>query len=106
VTDEILPQEGAAKPAVYVLACRDGSLYTGSTTDLVRRLHDHRGGTGAKYTRSRRPLRLLAWWHPETLSAAKSQEAKFKRLRRAAKLEALRGGEAYGCTVFRLDPSL
>lgn len=99
MTDDILPQASRFKPAVYVLACRDGTLYTGATTDLPNRLRAHRSPRGAKYTRSRGPVRLLAWWHPPTFSAARSQEARFKRLRRAAKLAALLAGEAYGCTV-------
>lgn len=44
---------------VYLLLCADGSFYTGITTDLTRRLAEHSAGTkGAKYTRSRRPVRL------------------------------------------------
>lgn len=82
-----------------MLRCRDGSLYTGSTVDLPRRLEMHRRGAGAKYTRGRRPVELVAWWHPPTATAAKSQEARFKRLRRAEKLAVLRGGVAYGCRV-------
>jgi glutamate-1-semialdehyde 2,1-aminomutase len=89
-----------SKPAVYVLACRDGSLYTGATSDLPRRLSVHRRRKGAKYTRGRLPLRLIAWWHPPTLAAAKAHEARFKRLSRAGKLATLRSGEAYGCTVY------
>jgi putative endonuclease len=103
LTDEILPQDSASKPAVYVLACRDGSLYTGATNDLARRLSAHRRG-GAKYTRGRLPVRLLAWWHPPSLSAAKSQEARFKRLTRSAKLATLHDGIAYGCAIFRFEP--
>jgi len=104
VTDDIVPQRSASQPAVYVLTCCDGTLYTGATTDLRRRLTDHEGPRGAKYTRSRQPVRLLAWWHPPTFSAAKSQEARFKRLSRSAKLAALRDGAAYGCTIFRPRP--
>ena len=53
----------AAAPAdapwyVYILECRDGSLYTGITNDLVRRVQQHNDGEGARYTRSRRPVRL------------------------------------------------
>ena len=99
VVNDILPHGGAAKPAVYVLACCDGSLYTGATNDLERRLRAHQARRAAKYTRGRLPVRLLAWWHPPTLSAARSQEARFKRLRRDAKLAALRSGEAFGHRV-------
>lgn len=86
-------------PAVYVLACSDGSLYTGATVDLERRLGAHRRGRAAKYTRGRLPVALVGWWHPPTFQLAKSHEARFKRLRRAAKLAALRGGLVYGCVV-------
>lgn len=43
---------------VYMLRCGDGSLYTGSTTDVARRLREHQNGTGAKYTRTRPPVTL------------------------------------------------
>jgi len=89
----------SARPTVYVLRCADGSLYTGATVDLARRLASHRRGVAAKYTRGRLPVALLACWHPATFSAAKSHEARFKRLRRDAKLALLRGGKAYGCRV-------
>jgi putative endonuclease len=89
------------RPTVYVLACRDGSLYTGATTDLARRLAAHRRRKAAKYTRSRLPVALFAFWHPITLSAAKSHEARFKKLSRSAKLATLRSGEAFGCAVHR-----
>ena len=88
-------------PAVYVLLCGDGSLYTGATVDLARRLEAHRRRRGARYTRGRLPVTLLCWWHPETYELAKSQEARFKRLRREAKLTALAGRELYGCPVHR-----
>ena len=42
---------------LYIVECRDGSLYTGITNDLDRRLSQHNDGTGARYTRSRRPVR-------------------------------------------------
>lgn len=98
-TDHILPQTERPKPTVYVLECRDGSLYTGATVDLRRRLCAHYRGR-AKYTRSRLPVRLLARWHPATFRTAKSHEALFKRLRRGQKLAVLRSGEAFGCRVY------
>ena len=87
------------RPCVYVLSCGDGSLYTGATTDLARRVVAHRRGRGAKYTRGRLPIELIAWWHPQTFAAAKSQEAQFKRLSRSRKLAALRESKIYGCRV-------
>lgn len=89
------------KPAVYVLLCGDGSLYTGATVDLARRLRSHRRQKAAKYTRGRLPLVLLAWWYPRSFAQAKSHEALFKRLRRSAKLAALSAGAIYGCRVYR-----
>ena len=89
------------RPAVYVLLCSDGSLYTGATVDLGRRLEAHRRRRGAKYTRGRLPVTILGWWHPATFEQAKSHEAQFKRLRRSAKIAALEGSAVYGCAIER-----
>ena len=90
VTDEILPQPRRLSTGRLRLGVqRRFALYRGNF-DLPRRLSAHRGRNGAKYTRSRQPVELLAWWHPATYSAARSQEATFKRLPRAAKLATLR----------------
>ncbi len=71
---------------VYLLACRDGSLYAGSTNDLARRLAQHAAGKGARYTRSRLPV-TLAWDEPaRDRPAALRREAALKRLTRAEKL--------------------
>lgn len=102
---EILPQEMEPKPkgrpAVYVLACSDGSIYTGATTNLERRLAAHRRGKASRYTRSRLPVALLAWWHPGSYDVARSHEARFKNLTRAQKLALLEGDEAFGCPLRR-----
>jgi len=74
---------------VYVLRCGDGSLYTGITNHLARRLAAHRAGTASRYTRSRRPVRLVYQERRRTRSAALRREAAIKRLPRAAKLELL-----------------
>lgn len=74
---------------LYVLYCRDGSLYCGITTDLERRLRAHRAGRGARYTRGRGPLSLARVWQYPDESAARSAELRFKRLRRARKLATL-----------------
>jgi putative endonuclease len=71
--------------------CADGSLYAGITPALERRLRRHNDGSASKYTRARRPVRLVwseAW--PDR-SAASRREAALKRLPRAAKLALLRG---------------
>ncbi len=72
---------------VYMLRCADGSLYTGSTTDLDRRLAAHQSGRGAKYTRSRLPVELVYREEAPDWSAALRREAAIKRLPRARKLE-------------------
>ena len=66
---------------VYILECADGSLYTGITRDLEKRLHQHNGTRvgGPKYTRSRRPVRLLWWDGASDRSAAHRVPAKRKR---------------------------
>jgi len=74
---------------VYMLRCRDGSLYTGITNDLSKRLAAHRAGTGARYTRARLPVRLVYREARATRGAALRREAAIKRLRRAAKLALL-----------------
>ena len=71
---------------VYMLRCADGSLYTGITNDLARRLAAHRAGTASRYTRSRRPVRLVYRERRRSRSAALKREAAIKRLPRAAKL--------------------
>ncbi|HVC83956.1 MAG TPA: GIY-YIG nuclease family protein [Solirubrobacteraceae bacterium] len=71
---------------VYILRCADGSLYTGWTVDLERRLVSHRAGDGSRYTRSRLPVELVASFAMADASAARREEARIKRLSRAAKL--------------------
>jgi putative endonuclease len=74
-------------PYVYLLRCADGSLYCGWTTDIERRLGAHRKGTASRYTRSRGPVELAAVFEVADRSAALREEARIKRLPRAAKLE-------------------
>lgn len=71
---------------VYLLRCRDGSLYTGITNDLNRRLQSHNGGTASAYTRSRRPLVLVYQERHADRGAALKREAAIRRLSRAEKL--------------------
>lgn len=70
---------------MYVLSCADGTLYTGYTTDVEQRLRTHNAGKGAKYTRSRIPVELVAQARFCTKHAAMSAEYHFKRLGRAEK---------------------
>lgn len=71
---------------VYILECKDKSLYTGITNDLTRRLDQHNKGTGAKYTKTRRPVRLGYTEVHDTRSAALKREAAIKSLDRTNKL--------------------
>jgi putative endonuclease len=71
---------------VYLLRCRDGSLYTGITNDLPKRLLAHTAGTASAYTRSRRPLRLAYQEPAPDRGTALRREAAIRRLSRAAKL--------------------
>jgi putative endonuclease len=71
---------------VYMLRCRDGSLYTGWTTDVERRLARHRAGKASRYTASRLPVELALVLPMPDRSAARREEARIKRLDRAGKL--------------------
>ncbi len=88
-TDEIHEIYFGKKGYMYVLECADGSLYTGYTTDVQRRLATHNAGKGAKYTRGKLPVKLLYSEEFPTKSAAMKAEAAFKKKTRKAKLEYL-----------------
>jgi predicted GIY-YIG superfamily endonuclease len=81
---------------VYILRCRDGTLYTGVAVDLQRRLDAHRCGAGAKYTRSRRPLTLVYRERQPDRSRALKREAAIRRLGRAGKLALIARRSAQG----------
>ena len=70
---------------VYVIECADGSLYTGYTTDVERRVAEHDAGEGAKYTRGRTPVTLRHVESVDSRSAALSREHAIKSLSRAEK---------------------
>jgi putative endonuclease len=79
-----------APPAwVYLLRCRDGSLYCGWTSDLDRRLAAHAAGRASRYTASRRPIELAVALPMADRSAARREEARIKRLSRGEKLALL-----------------
>ena len=75
---------------VYILRCADGSLYTGITKDVDRRLEEHNAGTASRYTRCRIPVTLEYQEEVETMGAALKRELAIKALSRQAK-EALIG---------------
>jgi putative endonuclease len=75
---------------VYILLCADGTLYTGVTTDLTRRCRQHQAGTASRYTRGRRPTRLIYQETHASRSLALRREAAIKTLSRRAKEELIR----------------
>ncbi|OGZ53254.1 MAG: endonuclease [Candidatus Ryanbacteria bacterium RIFCSPLOWO2_01_FULL_47_79] len=75
---------------VYILQCGDGTLYTGITTDMVRRLEEHKKGLGGHYTKAKRAEKIVfTEKHPDRSSALK-REAEIKKLTRKKKLELIR----------------
>jgi putative endonuclease len=74
---------------VYIVRCKDGSLYTGISTDVARRVDAHNRGQGARYTRSRLPVTLVHQERRRDQSAALRREAAIKRLERREKLRLL-----------------
>lgn len=79
---------------VYMLRCKDGSLYTGWTNDLEHRLAMHNSGRGAKYTRGRGPLKLVYSEELPDKEAALRRECAIKKLRREQKLALLQTWQA------------
>ena len=75
---------------VYLLRCADGSLYTGITKDVSRRYQQHNAGTASKYTRGRRPVRLVYREPHSSQSSALKREASIKAMTRQVKLAMIR----------------
>tara|TARA_B100000686_G_C16765400_1_gene961424 strand:- start:405 stop:659 length:255 start_codon:yes stop_codon:yes gene_type:complete len=71
---------------VYILECADKSLYTGITTNLSRRLGEHRAGRGAKYVKGRGPFKLVYYEKHRSRSRASKRELEIKAFNRAKKL--------------------
>jgi putative endonuclease len=71
---------------VYIVECSDGTLYTGWTVDIQKRLEQHNRGTGAKYTRSRYPVTLRYWEGHGSKEEALKRECAIKKLSRKGKL--------------------
>ncbi len=80
-------KEPSAREAfTYIVECSDGTLYTGWARDVASRVEAHNAGRGARYTRSRRPVRLWYWErHPDRATAMR-RERQIKRLSRPRKL--------------------
>ena len=75
------------KHFVYILKCADGTLYTGWTTDVEKRVETHNSGNGAKYTRARRPVELVYVEEYDDKIEAQRRERAIKKLTRAKKEE-------------------
>ena len=75
---------------VYILNCADGTLYTGITNDLDRRIKAHNAGTASKYTRVRRPVSIVYSEEVETKGDALRRELQIKRLTRSEKMEIIK----------------
>lgn len=82
---------------LYLVQCDDGSIYTGITTDVRRRVNEHNydNKKGAKYTRSRRPVFLLGFWEYPTKSDAAHAEKRMKKRSRDDKKEFARNPETW-----------
>ena len=78
----------------YILKCADGTLYTGWTNDIEKRLAAHNAGKGAKYTRPRRPVELVYCEQHETKEEAMSRECAIKKLTRAQKESLIASGSS------------
>lgn len=72
---------------VYILQCADGTLYTGITTDVNRRLNEHNSGKGAKYTRTRLPVMIVAITEAGSRSEASKEEYRIKQLTKLEKIK-------------------
>jgi len=79
---------------VYVVECSDGTYYTGYTTNVERRVAEHNDGTGAKYTRGRRPVELVHVESFDSQSEAMQREHAIKQLRRGKKETVVQNGGA------------
>ncbi|KKR09720.1 MAG: hypothetical protein UT39_C0029G0009 [Candidatus Woesebacteria bacterium GW2011_GWA1_39_21] len=70
---------------VYILKCKDGSLYTGITTNVERRFKEHKDGKGGAYTRAKKAIKIIYSEQYKNRSKASKREAEIKKLRRAEK---------------------
>lgn len=86
----------------YIVRCRDGSLYTGWSNDLEKRIREHNEGRGAKYTKSRRPVALVYYEEYQTKEEAMRREYAIKKLGRREK-EKLVAGKAEDLSGSRQD---
>lgn len=86
----MLRQEGRRENMnyTYIVRCRDGTLYTGWTNNLEKRMEAHNSGKGARYTKSRRPVKLVYYEEFETKEEAMSREYAIKHMKKSKKEKA------------------
>ena len=77
---------------IYIVECSDGTLYTGISKNINKRIREHDLGVGSKYTRGRRPVKLLAKWDCADKSYASKMECRIKGLNRESKLKLIING--------------
>ncbi len=84
---KMLRQEGRRENMnyTYIVRCRDGTLYTGWTNNLEKRMEAHNSGKGARYTKSRRPVKLVYYEEFETKEEAMSREYAIKHMKKSKK---------------------
>ena len=89
--------------SLYIVACADGTYYTGIAKDVQRRLHEHNGerGKGARYTSARRPVALVYDAPFATRSAALKEEARIKRMTRSEKQQLIGAARGVRAAEFK-----
>jgi len=80
---------------LYILECKNGALYTGITTDVKRRFNEHKMGTGGRYTRAKKVLRIVYTEEHPNRSSASRREAEIKSWRREKKIALIRYGQVF-----------
>lgn len=88
----------------YIVQCSDGSLYTGWTNDLEKRIKAHNAGKGAKYTKSRRPVVLVYYEEFSTKEEAMHREWEIKRMSRQQKMKMIGSRECASTSGAALSP--
>jgi len=84
---------------IYIIQCKDGKLYTGITNNLNRRLAEHNLGHGGRFTRSRKPVKLVYCQELPSKSEALKREIKIKKLSRSQKLDLIKSFKTASCSV-------
>lgn len=88
-----LVENAGKRNYTYIVRCKDGSLYTGWTNHLEKRIQAHNEGKGARYTKSRRPVALVYWEVFETKQEAMRREYEIKHMARMEKIQLIRSFE-------------